>query len=336
MPSQDAVATRRLVSRCGKDRNYAKVPRVMRRDRMYLRKLFADGSDKSNILMHLNVVLADQPAKHPRFLRRDVDALHLKNEVPNQGVSSSRGQIYKNNNRVWRVGRSRDNDNRAVAKHVVTPWKAKIRPAFEIIQFVVDALKAVDHLRALRFGIDPASSCCRFHYGDAAKVIDAADMIPMAVGGYYRGDVARMDAAGRQLIHSRNALGLWGPLHRRDQPHVFVDVSAKARVNQQVAFGMPDENGCRRKVPSLCLGAAAIGQGGRAIIGSSWERADRHTCWGRCSRQIAHFDRWEVKLRGSERQSQAGDRDNGRCREPTEDPQDDPCDPHFRGSPQPV
>src|ERR1700722_3978555 len=159
-----------LMGRRRKYRNYAKVPRVVRWDRMYLRKLFADSSDESNIRMHLIVVLADQPAKHPRFLRRDIDAFHLKHEVTDQDVASSRGQTYKDNNRVRCMGGSRDDDNRAVAKYVVTPRKAKIRPAIEVIRLIIDALKAVDHFRAFRFGIDPVLSCCRFHYRHTTKV----------------------------------------------------------------------------------------------------------------------------------------------------------------------
>src|SRR3984957_15327722 len=240
-----------LMGRRGEYRNYAKVPRVVRWDRMYLRKLFADSSDESNILMHLIVVLADQPAKHQRFLCRDIDAFHLKHEVTDQGVASSRGQTYKNNDRVRCMAGSRDDDNRAVAEDVVTLRKAKIGTAVEVIHLIIDALKAVDYFRAFRFGIDPAFSCCRFHHRHASKVIDTADMIPMTVSGYDCSDITGTNATGRQLIHSRNSLGLMGSLHPGDQLNMFVDVPAKAGVNQQIALGMPDENGRRRKVPSL-------------------------------------------------------------------------------------
>jgi len=122
-----------LVSRCGEDENYAKVPRVMRRDRMYLRKLFVDSSHESNILMHFDVVLADQPAKHPGVFCRDIDTFQLEHEVPNQGISGSRRQTYEYNNRVRRMSGSGDNNHRPVSKNVVTPWKAKIWPAVEIL-----------------------------------------------------------------------------------------------------------------------------------------------------------------------------------------------------------
>lgn len=223
----------------------------MRRDGVYLRICVGCRPDECNPVMHLVVILADQLAKHPGFFRRNVEALHLPNKVAHEGVASSRSQIYKNHDRVWRVPGLWSDDNRAVTQYIMASRETEIRAAFEIILLVIDAVKAVYHSRAFRMGIDPAFSCFAFQHWHAMQVVKATDVIPMRVGGYDAGKIAGLDAAGRKLIHDRNQLVVRGSLHRRDQQHVRIDLPAKAGINKQIALGMADEHGRRRQVSGV-------------------------------------------------------------------------------------